>query len=861
MNTNTKDPLYFEQLEIEAHYKNLGVIAVQKTYNTEMTSKHGDLSHTSLGQRFISHQFIQIKENIKNFIEEQLKPKRGVKPSYVYILKEMTELYYDDLDELYSIITLATFSTVFNTVIRTSSQFYTNIAVEIAREIYYEVKLKAYMNAHPEKAPSMIKGIEQRVEALYRRAYMIKRMEHDEFTYSDWKKSDSMHMTASFMQILLATSNYFEATQSKEALKVYASIHLLEAWRANTDALLERSHHLCPTVIPPKDWESLTEGAYYGELQHRHTLLRLHNTKSIFSKKYIKKVAQIDMSSTLDAINALQKTPWHINIKVLEVLQQLVSNGGGIADIPFMKPIPKLPKLKDPTPEQLKAHKEKAVAIYKAETRRKSQALRTLSHLRYAEDFKKYDRIYFPCNMDFRGRIYPIPSFSFQGDDLNKSLLLFADTQPITDVTQLQWFYVTGANLAGVDKVSFDDRIAWVKEHHEQILSSAKDPVGYTFWADQDCPCQFLAFCFEYQSLIEHVKEHGTAKGWTTGLPIAFDGTCSGLQHFSAILRDPKGAAAVNLLPADKPQDIYGVVAEKVNHMLKQDALYGTCDKEDVYLKKHKTKNKDGTETKHETEVPYTKYGSRTLAQLWLSYGVTRKVTKRPVMTLSYGSKEYGFREQILEDTIKPALIQEPQGIFKGYEWQAAGCLAKLIWIAVGQTVVKAVEGMKWLQDCAKLVAKEKVVAWTTPMGLPIQQTYVQYAVEQVQLRCAGKRIRLYQYKNTGNIDQKAQAQGIAPNFIHSMDAAHLQLTIKNSVNKGIYHFSMIHDSYAAPLAQAEILYTTIRESFIELYTQHDVFADFKRDLQTFSKVPLPEPPAKGNLDLSKVMESQYIFS
>ena len=104
--------------------------------------------------------------------------------------------------------------------------------------------------------------------------------------------------------------------------------------------------------------------------------------------------------------------------------------------------------------------------------------------LKYLVDnqFKKYERIYFPCNMDFRGRVYPIPSFSFQGDDLNKSLILFADPPPFDSQEDVDWLAITGANISGRDKISYADRIAWVKRHEQDILMSAADPLGYPWW-------------------------------------------------------------------------------------------------------------------------------------------------------------------------------------------------------------------------------------------------------------------------------------------------------------------------------------------------------------------------------------------
>jgi DNA-directed RNA polymerase len=45
-------------------------------------------------------------------------------------------------------------------------------------------------------------------------------------------------------------------------------------------------------------------------------------------------------------------------------------------------------------------------------------------------------------------------------------------------------------------------------------------------------------------------------------VPIALDGSCSGIQHYAALLRDEATGARVNILPSDEPADVYGDVAE-----------------------------------------------------------------------------------------------------------------------------------------------------------------------------------------------------------------------------------------------------------------------------------------------------------
>ena len=50
-----------------------------------------------------------------------------------------------------------------------------------------------------------------------------------------------------------------------------------------------------------------------------------------------------------------------------------------------------------------------------------------------------------------------------------------------------------------------------------------------------------------------------------------------------------------------------------------------------------------------------------------------------------------------------------------------------------------------------------------------------------------------------------------------------------------------------------------LRKAFVEIYTNHDVLQDFRKSaLEVLDEVP--EPPAKGNLDLNQVLNSKYFF-
>ena len=867
-----------EELELEGEYRHIAMKKLKETLSKK--EENGEAIHTSMGSGIINHLYANLASNMRIWLAAQLAPKRGVKPMYYQFLK-YAHAQFEDEDTFISILCLSLLSNVINQIALPNDRRHptlTNIGESMGRQIIDEVHLQEFLNylqgdeyqayinsavfqkwleTHDKKMfeftnipIGIARGLKSRNSDYYRR-YYVQQIENKivsagiPWSAKKFDKNVFFTLGSKLIEVLLASTDLFELkSEGGDIDELHATQKFMDVWQTNTDYVLLHAYKTCPTIIPPKTWTDIDEGGYYGELSTFNNILRLYRFQDggYYYKKYMQKLKSADLASPMKALNTIQETPWKIDKKVLKVVKELIKMGGDRAGLPSTEPFKGLPKLYNPTEKQLKEHKHKAYMIYKKEASRKGKLIRVLANIKTAERFQDYERIYFPCNMDFRGRIYPIPAFSFQGDDLNKGLLQFADTPKITDPTSERWFLIAGAEFAGIDKVSFADEINWIKQNERNILDTASDPIAMLdWWGNLDAPFEFLQFCFEYQEMVNYKASHnGSIIGWSTGVPVAFDGTCSGLQHFSAILRDPIGAEAVNLKPSDKPHDIYGQVAQIVNKVLKYDSEHGTSDAWDD------EKNK-------------LKLGTKTLAQLWLNFGVTRKVTKRSVMTLAYGSKQFGFRDQVLEDTIKPHM---DEGVWtESNANQSAGYMAKLIWEAVRTVVVKAVEGMEWLQKVARMICKnENVVQWTTPMGLLIHQPYLTHQVKTYRLRFAQTQKRIYVPYTLGNIDSRKQANAIAPNFIHSMDASHLQLTICTATDQGINHFAMIHDSYGTTVADAEQLFKTIRECFVKMYTEHDVLQEFADEVSHLTEQELPEMPSKGSFDIKEVLNSLYAF-
>lgn len=841
-----QNTLFLEELEIEYQFKHQAEEQLKK--HLQEKTRTGAAIETPIGRGLIEYLYDNLAANIETFLVDIEAPKRGVKPIYYPLVLWLLDVYKDNRQDLITLLSLATITETVNGAHLFSTL--SNVSDDTAQVILEEGALQAYIQKGTVETISLLHGLKHRKSNFYRRYFVQNVMKQDGWQAKQWDAKVKKLFGAKLLEILIQGTDLFQVNNDnpKHIDCIQPTTTFQELWKRNKDFLLSHAYQSCPMIMPPLPWNSALTGGYYGELQYIHAFIRTERfhtqdrNNNFFFKQYKEQLKYTDLSRVLNAVNSIQKTPWKINSKVLRIAEYLVSQGGDIAGLPQMEPFSKLPTLENPTPEELKRHKKAAKLLYEKEASRRGKALRVHINLRTAQRFEQYDRIYFPHNIDFRGRIYPIPSFSPQGDELNKGLLLFAEPEPLENDKDIQWFFIAGAEFAGVDKVSFADCIAWVEDNKSNILDTAAQPLDMVdWWGNLDAPFEFLAWCFEYQKLQKYLEEHnGHAKGFITGISIAFDGTCSGLQHFSAILRDPIGAKEVNLAPGDKPNDIYQTVADKVNCVLEQDAKTGTGDT---------------------TDGDKIKYGTKTLAQGWLSFGVNRKVTKRPVMTLAYGAKQFGFRDQILEDTIVSHI---GEGLFTSDNAnQYAGYMAKLIWDAVQTTVVKAVEGMEWLQKVARTVTKNgEVIQWTTPMGFIVQQPYMVYQVRTYQMRFLHITKRFYDAEMTGEVDRRKQSQAIAPNFIHSMDASHLQLTVNKAADVDITNFAMIHDSYGTSLAKAGQLFTLIRKCFVEMYINNDVLTAFKNDMTPFisSKQQLPSQPTKGAFNIYEVINSLYAF-
>lgn len=99
-----------------------------------------------------------------------------------------------------------------------------------------------------------------------------------------------------------------------------------------------------PMVVPPEPWTAYNRGGY---LTYSSLLLRIppHSEHS----RALRRTGSASMRPVFDALNAIASVPWRINAPVLEVVQRLWEEGGGVADLPPRTDMEAPPPPTDPT--------------------------------------------------------------------------------------------------------------------------------------------------------------------------------------------------------------------------------------------------------------------------------------------------------------------------------------------------------------------------------------------------------------------------------------------------------------------------------------------------------------------------------
>lgn len=551
---------------------------------------------------------------------------------------------------------------------------------------------------------------------------------------------------------------------------------------------------MLPMLVPPRKWSSWRDGGYIYTESH---IMRMHDAPE--QRQYIVAASETGQLDTIyKALDVLGSTPWGVNESVFHVLLQVWNSGKAFPGIQPQKLDIESDAESKPLGEftsfqGAKQRKADAIAIANNQSRRCDLNYK----VEIARAFLK-EKFYFPHNMDFRGRAYPLPShFHHLGNDLTRGLLLFHEGRELGE-RGLAWLKIHMANLCGVDKVPLDERVAWTDANMDKILECADHPLsGSRWWTQFDDCWQALATCFELRNAI---RSPDPLK-YKSRLPVHQDGTCNGLQHYAALGGDLEGALQVNLEPSDRPQDVYSAVAVKVNSLIDDDASDPQCPDHE------RAKMVQGR--------------------------VNRKVIKQTVMTNVYGVTFVGARAQIQSQLVKRGDIPSEA------TYELASYVARCTFKSLRSMFSGAHEIQDWLFRSASKIARSfdpkdaqsanmASVVWTTPLNIPIVQPYRGSSSKTVKTNLQNIQLK---YPNIiMPVDSRRQATAFPPNFIHSLDATHMLLSALATKEAGIA-FAAVHDSYWTHAADVDVMNRILRNEFVNLHSE-DLMGKLKAEFE-----------------------------
>jgi len=696
-------------------------------------------------------------------------------------------VYIDELEPLaMATITLKVmFDMVFS--MKRDADLVPNVLVSIGSALEAECKFRWYKQNHP--------GLMRYIEDKYyhescgteqRQSIATVIFGRNDVQWSSWHVKTRAALGAWCADRVITTTGWFTKETVRRGRKTVLRMIPTPEFIEIRDQLISTAEMFSgipwPMLIEPNDWTNERMGGYItNELMRGHELTRRGNRTLKHGE------------TPLRFLNKLQRVKYSVSHHVLEVAQHFREKGVKIGKfIPLceaFKP-PKPPDIGD-NAEARQAWKRAMAEAYNTDRLNFKRSVRTRTQLEAAEKFK--DETFFQCwSFDYRGRTYPIPAYlSPQDTDFGKSLIRFADESFITPESE-EWLAFQTATTFGLDKATMAERLEWVRNNHDLITKVAIDPIGnLSEWEDVEEPWQFMASCHElYHCCIACDKQ-------TTGLMVAVDATCSGLQILAGLAKDQSTASLVNVCPSDKPSDAYKAVAEEAKKYLPTE-LHPWC---------------------------------------------TRKTSKRTVMTIPYNATKSSswtyVREALVEQGFEPTKDQVTM-------------VVNAIYLSMDAIVPGPMRVMRWIKTQVGQYIRSGAdhIEWTTPSGFVVNQKRNKKEVQCMKLQLMGS-TKVTVSVGEGDPCPTRHKSSTAPNLIHSVDASILHETFQRFNGP----FTVIHDSVLCRATDMATLNRLVRETYTDIFTRDCWLTKFGEVINATEP-----PPIVGTLNPEVVESSTYFF-
>ena len=459
---------------------------------------------------------------------------------------------------------------------------------------------------------------------------------------------------------------------------------------------------------------------------------------------------------------------------------------------------------------------------------------------------------------DNRGRLYSAAVYlTHAGSKLSKSLFLYNEKKALGSEGWF-WLLVHTANCFGEDKLTIDDRFDFAEGKLDSWMEIASDPVNNKLWQQADSPFEFLAAIMEIKKAMSH---EGGPYEYPSGLPVAWDATCSGLQVLSALSRDEVSGELCNLTETEVRGDYYKYIADHVwqecefNDKEEQMFVKITEDltaidkkikraikSKSKILKKEAFEEKDAYFSKHRENI-------RESAKVYWGklYDKRRKICKRPCMTYFYSCQEKTMAKAVLKD-------HGDDPAFKGLNYYYAKWLTDRIYKACRELMPKPTALMDLFIDLGVEAYKKKqdFVIYAPLTNFKLMQYYREDKTEQVRVKLGDKHIKPVVIVGKNEILRRNKVMSAtSPNVVHMLDSQ----IVAGVLLKADYTVSCIHDSFSTHAADGGKLFQDCRTVFVEIF-ERDILGEMLDSLE----VPF-NPVDYGTLDIQDVHLNDYNFS
>lgn len=803
--------LYERQVALEEAYSTESVIASQKQVLDAF--KQGRASDMSSGRILVAKAFEASYEPYMARINTKT---RGVGGKYLNLLRKMDA----------EVVIMIGLRSVLNHCANPTESNMQKILGTLGRELETESVLTSLKSANAAYANKTIQYLDASGtrSTSHRYRSLIAGVNNIGLGWDTWTPEERVALGRIVMEVLYYSTGLFKWVMGDKDIYYMNPTDELRKYLADAVDSAKSVVRLPPMLIPPVDWTSQFEGGYTTEWCRAYSPMCGLGSHTPEQRQWVYKQLESDGADEVrTAMNKAQGTPYRVNTKVLQVLRQATAMRIGILGLPSTvsnsKPALSLPDdwMKSEATlqemDQFNFWKRQMAAWYTEEAKRIGRTVGILGGIRELGKYKDEVALYFPTFIDWRGRMYFRSSIHPQLNDSVRGCLEFAEGKRLgTD--GLHWLKVHVANCCGYDKHDPVIKAAWCDENWGMINDFLNNPF------DIDAPESDSAFSLlQAGYALQDAYKLDNPEDYVCHVAVAMDASCSGLQHLSALTRDEVGGYHTNLIDN------------------------GTDQKSDIYM--HVATIADGTKASYAKDAVAAHY--------WEDKPITRNMAKSPVMTFVYGSTLLSTLDTITLDMHSAGMeaIKDDSGNVIYSLGALSVSVAKALRAGVETAVPRCAEMMKYIQNITRKT-KDSHLQWVTPVGVPVVNWSEGIVVKDVRIVSMGVNCILMTYHN-GKYNTRAAANGIVPNFVHSMDAAHLCKTI----NEFTGSIAPIHDSFGTHPSDVTSMHKALRSTFVDLYKDYSI-----ADLLIANNIDTDEfeIPELGKLDLNNVLEARFMF-